>query len=92
MTAISTEGSPLVYARTAGVLYLIIIVFGIFSEVFIRFSLIVEGDASATAMNILASEGLFRFGFVADSIMLLSDVAIAILFYVLLNQSVKHWL
>lgn len=41
MTAISTERSPLIYARTAGVLYLIIIVFGIFSEVFIHSSLIV---------------------------------------------------
>jgi len=81
--------SPLVYARTAGFLYLIIIVFGIFSEVFIRGSLIVEGDATATAANILAAEGLFRFGFAADLIMLLSDVAIAILFYVLLKQVSK---
>ena len=29
--------------------------------------------------------GFFRFGFVADSSMLVSDVAIAVLFYVLLN-------
>ncbi|MDG6772868.1 DUF4386 domain-containing protein [Thiomicrorhabdus sp. ZW0627] len=72
-------------ARTAGWLYLIIIVCGIGSEVFIRSSLIVDGDAAATASNIVASDSLFRLGFVADSIMLLSDVAIAVLFYVLLK-------
>ncbi len=81
----TTEASPLVCARIAGLLYLIIIVFGIFSEVFVRSSLIVMGDATATTTNILASEGLFRIGFAADSIMLLCDVAIAVLFYVLLK-------
>jgi hypothetical protein len=86
LTARTAETSPLIYARVAGFLYLIIIVFGISSEVFIRSSLIVMGDANTTATNIMASEGLFRFGFVADSIMLLSDVAIAILFYVLLKS------
>lgn len=86
MNANSTESSPIFYARTAGLLYLIIIVFGIFSEAFIRSSLIVTGDAAATAANILASQSLFRIGFAADSIMLLCDVAIAVLFYVLLKQ------
>jgi hypothetical protein len=52
----TAETSPLTYARVAGLLYLIIIVFGIFSEVFVRSSLIVAGDATATATNILASE------------------------------------
>lgn len=75
----------MVHARAAGLLYLVIIVLGIFSEVFVRSSLIVAGDGTATATNILASEPLFRAGFLADSIMLLSDVAIAVLFYVLLE-------
>jgi hypothetical protein len=79
------EKSSVVYARAAGLLYLIIIVFGIFSEVFVRSSLIVAGDATATAHNILESEALFRIGFAADAIMLLSDVAIAVLLYVLLR-------
>lgn len=77
------QSSPRAYARAAGVLYLIIIVFGIFSEVVVRASLIVPGDATATAQNILASEGLFRIGFAGDTIVFLSDVAIAVLFYVL---------
>lgn len=77
------------YARIAGLLYLVIIVFGIYSEVFIRSELIDFSDATTTANNILAAEGLYRFGFVADIIMLLSDVAIAILFYILLKPVSK---
>jgi len=85
LTVMGTETSPQVYARVAGLLYLVIIVCGISSEVFIRANLIVPGDATATAGNIVASTALFRVGFAADSIMLLSDVAIAVLFYVLLK-------
>jgi hypothetical protein len=89
MKIYATETTPFIYARSAGVLYLIIIVFGIFSEGFIRSSLLVTGDAAATASNILASQGLFRLGFVADIFMLLSDVAIAVIFYVLLKPVSK---
>ena len=89
MTDRTTETPPILYARIAGLLYLIIIVFGIFSEVVVRSSLIVTGDAAATASNILRSTSLFRVGFAADSIMLLSDVAIAVLFYALLRPVSK---
>ena len=89
MTARTTETPPLSYARIAGFLYLLIIVFGIFSEVGIRSTIIVKGDGAATVANILASESLFRTGFAADVIMLLSDVAIAVLFYVLLKPVSK---
>jgi hypothetical protein len=81
----SNNVPPLLYARIAGILYLIIITLGIFSEVFIRSSLIVADDATATAANIMASKSWFRLGFVADAIMLLSDVAIAVLLYALLK-------
>lgn len=81
----TSETSPLVYARAAGVLYLVIIVLGLFSEMFVRSSLVAPGDAAETASKILASEGLFRAGFVADSFMFLSDVALAVLLFVLLK-------
>jgi hypothetical protein len=77
---------PLFYARIAGVLYLIIIVFGIFSEVIVRSNIIVVDAASATVNNIMASRSWFRLGFAADSIMLLCDVAIAAFFYVLFKS------
>jgi len=85
MADIKLETSPHACARTAGVLYLVIIVCGLFGEMFVRSSLISPGDPSATASNILAAEGLFRAGFLADSIMFLSDVALAVLFFVLLR-------
>ena len=72
-------------ARIAGVLYLIIIAAGIFAEFFVRSSLIVAGDAAATASQIMASESLFRIGIASDLIMILSDVAIGLAFYVLLK-------
>ena len=89
MTMQNSESSPVFYARVAGLLYLTIIICGIYSEVFVRGSLVVMGDAAGTANNILASEGLFRIGFAADILMLLCDVAIAVLFYVLLKPVSK---
>ena len=76
--------SPQSYARTAGAFYLAIVVLGIWSEVAVRGDLLVAGDADATAANIVASQGLFRMSFVADTLMVLADVAVAILLFVLL--------
>ena len=47
-------------ARIGGILYLIIIVTGLFGEAFVRSKLLVPGDATATANNIKASELLWR--------------------------------
>ncbi|MBF6056754.1 MULTISPECIES: DUF4386 domain-containing protein [Thiomicrorhabdus] len=85
MTSDSTQMPSLVHARLAGLLYLVIIFFGISGELFIRSNLIVFGDADATVAKILTSDSLFRLGFVADSIMLLCDVALAVLLFVLLK-------
>lgn len=76
-------------ARIGGVLYLIIIVSGIFAEIFVRSKLIVSGDATATANNIIASELLFRIGFAGALIMLVCDVTVTLIFYVLLKQVSK---
>lgn len=68
-------------ARTAGVLYLVIVVCGIFAEVGVRSRLIEPGDAATTAGNILGSPGLFRAGVAADIVMFVCDVALAIVLY-----------
>ena len=60
MTAVPVQ----TYARIAGVLFLISAVAGGFGEFFVPFQLIVSNDATATANNIVASELLFRMGFV----------------------------
>lgn len=72
-------------ARFAGVLYLLLIVVGIFAQGFVREQLLVPGDAAATAGNVLASEGLFRLSIAGDLLMILCDVALGVLFYLLLK-------
>lgn len=73
-------------ARFAGILYVVIIIAGMFADGFARPSLIIDGDASATASNIASSEGLFRMSIVADLVMIMSDVAIGLVFYLLLRS------
>jgi hypothetical protein len=86
-TIVTSQGgtSPQVYARTAGAFYQTIFVLGLFSEIVVRGSLVDPASAGATAENIAGSEGLFRIGFVADLVMVISDVAVGVLMYVLLR-------
>lgn len=70
-------------ARVAGLLYLTIFVAGIFAEFIVRQNLIVPGDAMATAANIMGSEMLFRANIAADLVMIIADIALALVFYVL---------
>jgi hypothetical protein len=81
----SAQASPQAYARIGGVLYLIIIVAGLFAEAFVRDRLIVPTDAAATATNIMAHELLFRLGIAADLITFLCAVALTMILYVLLK-------
>lgn len=78
-------------ARTAGLLYLTIIVCGLFAEIGVRSRLIEQGDPAATAANILEHPSLFRVGVAADIVMLLCDVAIAVVLYQLLRP-ISHTL
>lgn len=85
MTDRAVETSPQIYARIGGWLYLIVIVAGGFAELFVRSNLIVSGDATATAKNIMASESLWRLGFAADLINVVCYVAVTLILYVLLR-------
>jgi Domain of unknown function (DUF4386) len=66
MMSRNAEVSPRVQARIAGFLYLIVIVGGIFAEIFVRGRLVVHGDAATTAHNIVTHEMLYRWGFVVE--------------------------
>jgi len=66
-------------------LYLFIIVVALFGEVFVRGSLIVPRDPTATANNILGSETLFRVGLAGEMLTCACDVALAMILYVLLK-------
>lgn len=80
MTERALEESPQIYARIAGVLYLIIIVLGMFAEV-VREQVVVSGDAGATARNILAHEMLYRLGFVADIVTFSCAIPLLLILY-----------
>jgi hypothetical protein len=68
-------------ARIAGGLYLIVILGGIFAELFVRGRLIVTGDAAATAHNIMAHEFLYRCGFSVELFYLLCNMPLILLLY-----------
>lgn len=76
-------------ARIAGFLYLIYIVATMFANVS-RTKLVVFGDAIATANNILASEWLFRIGFISDVLAGVLFLLAAWALYVLLKPVNKN--
>jgi len=90
MTNRAVETSPQVYARIGGVLYLIIIVIGFCGEFFVRNKLVVSGDVTATANNIMASESLWRAQIAGDLIVLVCAVALTLILYVLLRPVNKN--
>ena len=73
------------FARIGGALYLIIIAVGLYGEAFIRERIIVSGDALATAANLRSMESLWRFGIVAELVLLLCAVTTTWIFFVLLR-------
>ncbi|GAB2864108.1 DUF4386 domain-containing protein [Pseudoduganella ginsengisoli] len=73
------------HLRLAGLLYLALIVLGAFGEMKVRGSLVVSGDAAATAHNIMASEGLWRAGIAGDLLMHVLDLPVIVVLYLLLR-------
>jgi len=71
--------------RLAGLLYLAIILLGLWGELAVRGTLVVAGDAAATAERIAASPLLWRSGLVGDLLMQVLDVPVIVVFYLLLR-------
>jgi hypothetical protein len=90
MTNRTVEISPQVYARITGLLYLIVIAAGIIAQMGISGKLIVEGNATATASNILSRKDLFQLGFTIYLIEMACQVAQMVLFYILLKPVNKN--
>ena len=85
MTTLVSEFSPKRTARTAGILYLVIFFANMFVFFMVSGALTVPGDAAATAGNIMASESLYRLGIAGYLLVFLSDLGVAVLFYILLR-------
>jgi len=77
-------------ARLAGVLYLIVILLSVFAYLIVRDTLVVSGDATATANNIMASEWLWRLGFVGELVQAIFFLLCGLALYVLLKPVNKN--
>lgn len=72
-------------ARLAGILYLILVISGIITLVYIPSKLVVWDNASKTIENITNSELLFRFGIVSGIITFLAFLILPLALYKLLH-------
>jgi len=90
MTNHIAEELPLIYARVAGFMYLLIIIIGVLNGIFIDSGLIVSGNDAATANNILANDFLFRTGIASILILYVSVVVLSWALYVLLKTVNKN--
>ena len=73
-------------ARFAGILYLVITVFAAIAHFYVPSTIIVAGDAAATAQNLMNNETLFRFGGIgSELIILLTEIILSIVLFVLLK-------
>lgn len=77
--------------RIAGALYLSMVITGPFSLIYIPSKLIVRGDATATASNVLAHDTMFRFGIVAGLFGQVIFICLAVALYRLLGDVNKIW-
>ena len=85
-----TMNSPKGLARIAGVLYLLVGIFGGFAEGFVDPKMYVAGNAAATAGNVVANAGLVRMGVVAHLLDGVFFVLTAVALYLLLNYVHKN--
>ena len=85
-----TELTPYFWSKVTGASIVIMAILAIIVEFGIRATLIIPGDATKTASNIIANEGLFRFSIYAYLLILVLDVLASVGFYVVLKPVDKN--
>ena len=78
------------YARWTGVLLVLSIIAGGFGEAYVPSKMMVANNAVATAANVTLHATLFRLGFAAYLVEAICDIALSLLFYVLLAPVQRH--
>jgi hypothetical protein len=78
-------------ARLAGAVYLSMVLTAPFSLIYVPGKLIVRGNATATADNILAHETMFRLSILGDLVGQVIFICLAIALYRLLSGTNKTW-
>jgi hypothetical protein len=73
------------YARVAGLAMLLSIIFGFIGEMYLPGKIIVRGDATATATNLLANPMLLRATFATYLVEGICDVLLCVVFYIILK-------
>ena len=77
-------------ARLAGLLYLFLIITGVYIIMYVPSKIMAEGDAVTTAKNILSNEFLFRTGIIGDIISNTIFVFLALALYRLFKEVNGH--
>jgi len=75
-----------VYARVAGLVYLVVILLGIFSVSYIDTTIVVPGDDAATVNNILANELRVRVSVLSEIVMYVLVVLLSLALYIVLKS------
>jgi len=76
--------------RLTGLLYLIVVVSGIFSIAYVPSQLFVSGDSAATVQNIRTSENLYRVGIAVGFICYIAFLLLPLAFYKLFSHVDRH--
>lgn len=78
-------------ARVAGLLYLMVILTGVYIIMYLPSIITLTGDAAKVANIILSNEFLFRTGILGDFISNIFYILLVLALYRLLEHTNKHW-
>ncbi|HLO16927.1 MAG TPA: DUF4386 domain-containing protein [Anaerolineales bacterium] len=91
MTDNNIMGSPSKLARKTGVLYFLVILLGIASEVIVHNFIFVPGDITATINHITTYESVFRLGFVISLTRFTVFILLILSLYKIFGSVDKDW-